>query len=189
MTTPMDQAVKAAKKGKKEEAQRVLANYLASDPQDDQAWYLMSQLVDSDARRAAYLGKTLAINPWHERAWAEFYSLPPDVITLLETSSSSDAAESAETEAAATATVASAAALPEWLQPVAGDQPIAVQPIPEQSAKAQDLDPDRFYLAEQEAEAQEEKSEDNQTLTIVLTLLLIATIAVLGYLVFLLLQG
>ncbi len=193
MGTPLDQAIAMAKKGDTEEAQQILAGYLAATPDNDQAWYLMSQLVDSDARRAVYLGKTLALNPWHERAWAEFYSLPPDVISMLEASPAATpaVAEGATAAAAAVgvATVTADAALPEWLQPVVGDQPVAVQSVVVDTTKGAALDPDEFDLTGHDVDTVEELQEGNQSLTIVLTLLLIATIGVLSYLVYLLLQG
>lgn len=194
MSTPLDQAIAAARKGNTQKAQQVLAGYLSTAPDDDQAWYLMSQLVDSDARRAAYLGKTLALNPWHERAWAEFYSLPPDVITLLEASAAQSPAATVERVDAATATAAvttvtAEAALPEWLKPVAGDQPISVQSVTIDSTKGTTLDPDEFDLTGHDVDAADDLKEGNQSLTIVLTLLLIATIGVLSYLVYLLVQS
>lgn len=193
MSTSLDQAVAAAKKGNTDKAQHLLAGYLATTPDDDQAWYLMSQLVDSNARRAVYLGKTLALNPWHERAWAEFYSLPPDVINMLESSATSTPAATeavGATAAAATVTTVTAeAALPDWLQPVAGDQPIAVQSVSSETSKGSAPGPDEFDLTGHETDSVEELQEGNQSLTIVLTLLLIATIGVLSYLVYLLLQG
>lgn len=194
MSTSLDQAISAAKKGKTDKAQHLLADYLATSPDDDQAWYLMSQLVDSNARRAVYLGKTLALNPWHERAWAEFYSLPPDVISMLETSGTTSTpaateAVAATATAAAVTTVTAEAALPEWLQPVAGDQPIAVQSVAAESSKGSAPGPDEFDLTGHDTDSVEELQEGNQSLTIVLTLLLIATIGVLSYLVYLLLQG
>ncbi len=193
MSTPLDQAIATAKKGDTQEAQQMLAGYLAATPDDDQAWYLMSQMVDSDARRAVYLGKTLALNPWHERAWAEFYSLPPDVISMLEASStetpSATKGAAVATATAAAATVTADAALPDWLQPVVGDQPIAVQSVVTDTTKGSTMDPDEFDLTGHDVDAVEELQEGNQSLTIVLTLLLIATIGVLSYLVYLLLQG
>lgn len=77
MTSTLHDAIAAVRAGEMERAQLLAANIVQNNPNDPNAWYLLSQLVDSDARRAAYLSKTLALDPAHPRAAAEFASLPP----------------------------------------------------------------------------------------------------------------
>lgn len=83
MTTTLHEAIIAARNGETERAQRLAAEIIQDNPDDANAWYLLSQLVDSDARRAAYLGKVLALAPNHERARAELDALPPELAESL----------------------------------------------------------------------------------------------------------
>ncbi len=77
--TTLQEAISAARAGDSERAQLLTADVIQRDPDDAQAWYLLSQLVESDARRAAYLRKTLALDPGHVRAQAELDELSPDL--------------------------------------------------------------------------------------------------------------
>jgi len=77
--TTLQEAISAARAGDTERAQLLAADVIQRDPDDAQAWYLLSQLVESDARRAAYLRKTLALDPGHARAQAELDELSPDL--------------------------------------------------------------------------------------------------------------
>jgi hypothetical protein len=80
MTTMLQEAIAAARAGEMEQAQMLAAGYAQDHPDDPNGWYLLSQLVDSDARRAAYLSRTLALAPDHPRAQAEFAALPPALV-------------------------------------------------------------------------------------------------------------
>lgn len=80
MTTTLQDAIAAVRAGDMERAQLLAADIVHNNPNDPNAWYLMSQLVDSDARRAAYLSKTLSLDPAHPRATAEFAALPPGLV-------------------------------------------------------------------------------------------------------------
>lgn len=77
--TTLQEAISAARAGDSERAQLLAADVIQRDPDDAQAWYLLSQLVESDARRAAYLRKTLALDPGHARARVELDELSPDL--------------------------------------------------------------------------------------------------------------
>ena len=70
MTATLQEAIAAVRRGETERAQLLTAEVIRENPDDANAWYLLSQLVDSDARRAAYLSKALALDPTHERARA-----------------------------------------------------------------------------------------------------------------------
>lgn len=83
MTSTLHDAIAAARAGDTERAQIIAATFIQNNPGDPNAWYLMSQLVDSDARRAAYLGKTLTLQPNHQRALAEFSALPSSLTGVL----------------------------------------------------------------------------------------------------------
>lgn len=198
-TSTLQDAIGSVRAGNYDLAQQQLAEVIAANPDEVQAWYLLSQIVDSDARRAAYLSKTLALDPYHQRAWAEFYSLPADVVNRLEpgdtpalsadtTTATPAPAVVAATATAFTATAAPAptaidveSALPDWLRPVAKDQPVVAQrrvapvaappPPPEPAPQAPP------------------QGDGNRTLSVLLAILLIATLVVLAFLVYLLLQG
>lgn len=83
MTSTLHDAIAAVRAGELERAQLIAAEIVQKYPDDANAWYLLSQLVDSDARRAAYLNKTLSLNPAHPRAAAELATLPSGVIGAL----------------------------------------------------------------------------------------------------------
>lgn len=190
MTSTLQDAIDAVREGNYEEAQRQLALVVEADPNEARAWYLLSQIVDSDARRAAYLSKTLSLNPYHERAWAEFYSLPTEVVSRLEQGPTPAGSPTAAVMAIPVATAVKSAALsvvpetalPDWLRPVAKDQPVVAQrrsaPVP---AVATQPAP--------QAATSSESSQGNRTLSILLAILLIATLLVLAFLVYLLLQN
>lgn len=76
MTTTLQDAIAAARAGESERAQLITADVIRDKPDDPNAWYLLSQLVDSDSRRAVYLAKTLALDPNHPRARREYDELP-----------------------------------------------------------------------------------------------------------------
>lgn len=190
MTSTLQEAISAVRDNDYEEAQRMLSEIIHDNPDEVQAWYLLSQLVDSDARRALYLSKTLSLNPYHERAWAEFFSLPPEVVNRLEpgqvpvpppSAAATDSAQSLEAEAA----------LPEWLRPVAGDQPVVAQrrPAPPVAVEAPAPVPMPAAVPVKSPETAPPASQGNRTLSVLLAVLLIATIVVLAFLVYLLLQG
>lgn len=214
MTSTLQDAIGAVRQGNVEQAQRQLAEVISANPDDVQAWYLLSQIVDSDARRAAYLSKTLTLDPFHERAWAEFFSLPIDVVSRLEpgqaplpvvgseiaaeaplpiTPAVAVAATGVVTTGVATIGVTTSGtvpavdvetALPDWLRPVAKDQPIVAQkreaPAPKQVDGPQPLS----SPTQPDAPVQE-----NKTLSVLLAILVIATVLVLAFLVYLLLQN
>ena len=74
MSTTLHEAIAAVRAGEMGRAQLLAADIVRENPDDPNGWYLLSQIVDSDARRAAYLGKTLALDPHHARARVEFDS-------------------------------------------------------------------------------------------------------------------
>lgn len=195
MTSTLQDAITAVRAGDYDEAQQHLARVITANPDEVNAWYLLSQIVDSDARRAAYLSKTLALDPYHQRAWAEFFSLPVDVISKLEPGKLPVASDLIVEDAqpqpatgvagvASATTVAVETALPEWLRPVAKDQTVVVQrrPVAEPAITPPLESPTSTQNAPQPAES-------NRTLSVLLAILLIATLLVLAFLVYLLLQG
>ena len=78
MTATLQEAIAAVRRGETERAQLLTAEVIRDNPDDTHAWYLLSQLVDSDARRAAYLSKVLALDPTHERARADLGARPTE---------------------------------------------------------------------------------------------------------------
>ncbi len=68
MNTKLQQAIAATRDGDKQQAQRLLAELLKENPQDAQAWFLLSHLVESESKQVAYLSKVLTLQPTHEKA-------------------------------------------------------------------------------------------------------------------------
>lgn len=211
MTDTLQDAIAAVRAGDPERAQLIAVDIVRANPDDANAWYLLSQLVDSDARRAAYLGKTLAIDPNHARARIEFDALPPAVTGELAPAAVAEdeavvveapveAAVDVPELAVAGAAVADAAAapetvtagapvadanVPEWLQPL-GPKPAppSAQLTPARPATGQARPSSSARPAPAKAK---KKNGNNQALSILFVLLVLLTVVVLGFLVYLLL--
>ncbi|MEZ4595228.1 MAG: hypothetical protein R3D55_29390, partial [Chloroflexota bacterium] len=65
----------AVRAGDRAAAQQQLATLLEENPEEAQGWYLLSLLVDSPQKQAAYLSKTLALNPNHPKAKGQLATL------------------------------------------------------------------------------------------------------------------
>ena len=68
MNEKLQQAISAARNGQATEAQLLLTQVLKENPDETQAWFLLSTLVDSEQKKVAYLGKVLALEPDHQMA-------------------------------------------------------------------------------------------------------------------------
>lgn len=68
MSSKLKQAIAATRAGQSKEAQILLTQVLKENPNQVQAWYLLSLLVDSPAKQQAYLQKVVALDPTHEKA-------------------------------------------------------------------------------------------------------------------------
>lgn len=118
-------AIAAARIGDKETAQRQLTELLDEDPQQVQGWYLLSLLVDSPQKQAAYLSKTLALNPDHEKAKEQLAALQaadtlaPITALAEETSQPRDVLAQSETDE-----------LPDWLREVGDAETGTAVPAP-----------------------------------------------------------
>lgn len=123
MTSTLHDAIAAVRAGELERAQLIAAEIVQKYPDDSNAWYLMSQLVDSDARRAAYLNKTLSLNPAHPRAAAELAALPSGVIGAL------SAAPAAVAEAAVEEVELAPQPAPAWETAVPPAAPTRPEPV------------------------------------------------------------
>ncbi|MBP6786454.1 MAG: hypothetical protein KA170_02610 [Candidatus Promineofilum sp.] len=185
MSSTLHEAIAAARAGDIARAQIIAADVVRDDPDDPNGWYLLSQLVDSDARRVAYLGKALALDPGHARARLEFDALPPALVDDLRPSAAPAVAE-AMNEVASPPAVADAADVPEWLQPLSPEPvpPIVtlggVAPVP-----ATPVVPAR-PRPKPAAPSPARKNSGNQALAILLGLLALLTVVVLVFLVYLL---
>lgn len=217
MSTTLHEAIAAVRAGDMARAQLLAADIVRENPDDPNGWYLLSQIVDSDARRAAYLGKTLALDPHHARARIEFDSLPPALVADLAPGGAT-AVVDAEVEAKAPDQPADMG-IPEWLAVSAAVEPeTAVAPtteLPEAELAVADtttpadvpdwlqpLDPKpvppsahltpaqpvatqtRPAAARKSAPAK--KNTGNQALSILLGLLLLLTVLVVAFLIYLL---
>jgi cytochrome c-type biogenesis protein CcmH/NrfG len=68
MNLKLQQAINATREGQSKEAQVLLTQVLTEDPEEVQAWFLLSLLVDSEQKQIAYLRKVLELDPQHEKA-------------------------------------------------------------------------------------------------------------------------
>jgi len=86
MNPKLQQAMSAAREGRSKEAQVLLTQILSQDPEEAQAWFLLSHLVDSEQKQLAYLKKVLALDPHHEKAAQRLAHLErePELQTLPE---------------------------------------------------------------------------------------------------------
>lgn len=80
MDQRLQQAIDAARAGKNYEAQRLLTQLLKDDPEQVQAWFLLSHLVESREKQTAYLGKVLALDPNHQQAQQRLVYLREDAM-------------------------------------------------------------------------------------------------------------
>lgn len=80
MTQKLQQAIQLARSGDKQKAQYLLAQTLQEEPENAQAWYLLSLLVDSESKQTAYLQRVLALDPTHEKAQARLAELTPAIV-------------------------------------------------------------------------------------------------------------
>ncbi|MBP9503457.1 MAG: hypothetical protein KBF17_14955 [Candidatus Promineofilum sp.] len=129
MTSTLHDAIAAVRAGDLERAQLIAADIVYNNPDDSNAWYLMSQLVDSDARRAAYLNKTLSLNPAHPRAAAELAALPSGVIGALSEAPAASAAPAAVAEAAVEEVELAPQPAPAWETAVPPAAPTRPEPV------------------------------------------------------------
>lgn len=80
MTQKLQQAIQLARSGDKQKAQYLLAQTLQEEPENAQAWYLLSLLVYSESKQTAYLQRVLALDPTHEKAQARLAELTPAIV-------------------------------------------------------------------------------------------------------------
>jgi len=99
MTATLQDAIVAVRAGETGRAQLLAAEVIRDNPDDANAWYLLSQLVDSDARCAIYLHKALALDPEHSRARAEFDALPAAAVASLSGAPAAEQVEATVAEA------------------------------------------------------------------------------------------
>lgn len=133
MNQKLQQAIAAARSGDNKKAQYLLTQTLQENPEETQAWYLLSLLVDSEEKQIAYLNRVLAIDPAHEKAQERLaaltavsptHSASPDDLDLVDQEDSN--------------------LLPAWM---AADPP---EPAVESAAKIEDLLETGPELAEEE---------------------------------------
>ncbi len=68
MSQKLQEAMAAARAGEKQTAQHLLVDILEESPEEIQAWFLLSHLVDSETKQVNYLKKVLALDPTHAKA-------------------------------------------------------------------------------------------------------------------------
>jgi hypothetical protein len=207
MNERLREAMAVARSGETREAQLIVAAILENSPDDAQAWYLMSHLVESPARRAVYLYKAVSLDPSNERAKAELARFPPAVNYRLSNSEnipaptspdlafadgSSDLLNDPYIEEKVTSDELEAEALPS-LAGLADEIPEPQPDVVATTGVFTDPRPaGQLILDDSAAKPQHAKRRQRQDglLIAILVLLVIATVVVLGVLGYLLLlQG
>jgi len=206
MTATLQDAIAAVRAGETGRAQMLTAEVIRDNPDDANAWYFLSQLVDSDARRAVYLHKAVALDPDNSRARAEFDALPaaavaslsgaaapieaggvemePVEIELVEADDTAltDAGLPAEALAESDATAAETA--PEWLRPLSPEPAVAYESA---SAPVVAAVPPAAAQPRKTPPPPPARQRGNGALTALFVILLLLTLAVLAVLAYLLL--
>ena len=144
MSDKLQQAIVATRAGDTREAQQLLADELEENPDNEYAWFLLGNLVDSPEKRKAYLGKALAINPQNEKAKQQYGQVQRQIAATP----SLDMDEVAEVELAA---AEGASEVPDWLDQLDEDSTAEE----ESTADALETMDD---IADKSAEAVEEKA-------------------------------
>lgn len=201
MDEKLQQAIVAARTGDGQTAQALLAQALENDPNNAEAWFLLGNLVESDARQAAYLQKAVALNPDHPQARARLAAF--STATLVDAERTPETAEPIPAPIIQPYLTAPApeeeAPLPDWLQelslePEEEETPLATAEEKERLEKSPPAKPEK-------APARAPKSKPTPTyeaapqprgdvwLTRLLILLIIIAVIVLGILVYLVLTG
>lgn len=134
MNPKLQQAIAAVRSGQKKEAQFLLTQVLKEDPDESQAWFLLSQIVDSEQKRLVYLRKTVDLNPDHELAAQRLAQLegvePVAEVSLPEEAVEADPELAMETYPEAEEEVEPEGNEPEWGEPMAASD-IAVPEVSE----------------------------------------------------------
>lgn len=86
MNEQLQQARQAMESGNRAQAQIVLAKLLKPEPNNGEAWFLLSEMGVSDEQRLAFLRRVLALNPNHARAQQKLADLesPPQPEPIVE---------------------------------------------------------------------------------------------------------
>lgn len=158
MDDKLQEAIQTVRQGNKKEAQRQLTALLEENPEQVQGWYLLSLLVESPQKQAAYLSKTLALNPQHEKA--------KEHLAALQAAGSLAGTATMQSETKAPKNVIDQSEsddLPEWLIAEGGSQPVQVGESEHsgETAVANETLPD--WLKEPSALETETVKEENPT--------------------------
>ena len=66
----LQKGIRAARRGYKPQAQQLLSQVLQQDPNNEQAWMWLYQVVDSSSQKRECVQRVLSINP--ESQWAAY---------------------------------------------------------------------------------------------------------------------
>ena len=75
----LEKGIRAARRGRKEPAQRLLGQVVQAEPNNEEAWLWLARVIDQPADRAACLQRVIEINPnnsWAAEQLAELQSQP-----------------------------------------------------------------------------------------------------------------
>ena len=145
MDNKLKDAIAAVRSGDTYKAQEQLTTLLAENPEEPQGWYLLSLLVDSPQKQAAYLSKTLALDPQHQKAQEQLAALQqagtlaPTATFAMEPAEPMDVLAQSETDT-----------LPSWLEEEGGTV-VKAQPVADMTDTAVPTDDLPDWLVEPSA--------------------------------------
>ena len=77
MESPLNQAIACYKRGEKQQAAALFAEFVALEPLNETAWLWMAACAETPGQKRAYLQRVLEINPAHEKAQQALAMLLP----------------------------------------------------------------------------------------------------------------
>lgn len=66
--TIIKQAIEAIKQGNKSNARALLENVIKNEPNNEEAWFMLAHVAQTQEQARSYLGRVININPSNERA-------------------------------------------------------------------------------------------------------------------------
>ena len=84
MNQHLKQAIAAARAGKEPQAKVLLARVIKDEPENVNAWFLLSSLADTEEQKVQHLEKVLELQPDHQVASQQLAELAPPPLAVVE---------------------------------------------------------------------------------------------------------
>ena len=132
MDERLQQAIAAIKAHDNQTAQQLLAQFLKSNPNHPQGWFLLSQVVGDRKQQIAFLNKTLALDPEHRQARQKLTALG-EAVPVSETPTLISPALPVSQDQGDWGAQAEATTIPPWL---AGEKTYQAEALSQTSPKS-----------------------------------------------------